>query len=419
MTNCKPGLILLAGGLGSRSKNPETPKILQEIAPGVTLLDLHLKHEHLFSEIHFLLGFGFDKIVNWIEFHYAHLKTKIFLHVEESKLGTAGAIKQVDWNHFKADRYHVTLGDILTNCNYEKLDSLWVESKALGYVAVHPNLHPKDSDRVLLSDSGTVIKLISKGTQESSPNRAVAGVFGFYKNCFSEIPDGDTDISLDFLPVLIKDLKLIGINSRDYFRDVGTPERLARGQSDYRNGSFTRRSRRCTKALFIDRDGTIIPDIPRGRSKIIDSEIDSQLLRCIITCNELGVPVFMVTNQPAIAKGWLSENEVKFVHQEMEIILSSWGAFIDEISFCPHHPEKGFLDEIIELKVACTCRKPEIGQYEKIAQYFDINLEGSLFVGDSLTDEMAAKRLNARFLKWEIGYNSNPIDLLKAEIEKL
>lgn len=419
MIDGNPGLILLAGGLGSRSRNPEIPKILQEIAPGVTLLDLHLKHEHLFSEIHFLLGFGSQKIVNWIDSNYDHLKLKIFLHVEEKKLGTAGAIKQVDWSQFKANRYHVALGDILTNCNYEKLDSTWVESKALAYVAVHPNLHPNDSDRVLLSNSGTVLKLISKGTKESSPNRAVAGVFGFFKSCFTEIPEGDADISLDFLPVLIKDVNLIGINSRDYFRDVGTPERLARGQSDYRSGTFARRSQRCMKALFIDRDGTLIPDIPKGRSKIISSDIDSDLLRCIINCNELGVPVFMVTNQPAIAKGWLSESDVKSVHQEMEIILSTQGAFIDEISFCPHHPESGFIDEVIGLKVVCSCRKPETGQYEKIAHSFDIDLEGSLYVGDSLTDEIAAKQLNGRFLKWEIGCKSNPIDLLNAEIEKL
>jgi histidinol phosphatase-like enzyme len=224
---------------------------------------------------------------------------------------------------------------------------------------------------------------------------------------------------MDFLPVVIRDKKLIGINSRDYFRDVGTPERLTRGQSDYENGSFTRRSRRYAKALFIDRDGTVIPDIARGRSQIIESEIDSDLVQCIIRCNQLGVPVFMVTNQPAVAKGWLSENEVNFVHQEMEMILSNQGAFIDEISFCPHHPEKGFLNEIMELKFACRCRKPEVGQYEKIAQFFDICLEESIYIGDSQADEIAARRLNGKFFKWEVGQKTNPIELLEAEIEAL
>ena len=69
----------------------------------------------------------------------------------------------------------------------------------------------------------------------------------------------------------------------------------------------------------------------------------------------------LVTNQPAIAKGWLSESGLRRIHDQLETLLGAEHAYLDRIYYCPHHPEKGFEGEVTEYKIACECRKPSPG----------------------------------------------------------
>ena len=68
------------------------------------------------------------------------------------------------------------------------------------------------------------------------------------------------------------------------------------------------------------------------------------------------------------------------------------GAYVDNIFYCPHHPDKGYAGEVEALKFDCECRKPKIGLFESAAQYMPVDKDNSWMVGDNLTDVIAGNR---------------------------
>ena len=115
----------------------------------------------------------------------------------------------------------------------------------------------------------------------------------------------------------------------------------------------------------------------------------------------------IVTNQPSIAKGFISFNELENIHSKLDYQLSKNNLFIDDIFFCPHHPEKGFEGELKELKIDCNCRKPNSGMIEKAVKHYNIDVEGSWLIGDRYTDIKAAQNVNVKTILIERGHNGN------------
>jgi len=93
-----------------------------------------------------------------------------------------------------------------------------------------------------------------------------------------------------------------------------------------------------------------------------------------------------VTNQPGIAKGFTSEQELQRIHARLETLLGAEGAYLDRIYYCPHHPQKGFPGERPELKIGCGCRKPAAGMLHAAAEELNIDLARSFIVGDRTAD---------------------------------
>ena len=99
----------------------------------------------------------------------------------------------------------------------------------------------------------------------------------------------------------------------------------------------------------------------------------------------------VITNQPGIAKGFFTKEELNEVHKELETQISnSNGSFFDDIYFCPHHPESGFDGEIQHLKVNCQCRKPNPGMILDASIKHNIDLHKSYLIGDRMSDVNAA-----------------------------
>ena len=87
-----------------------------------------------------------------------------------------------------------------------------------------------------------------------------------------------------------------------------------------------------------------------------------------------------------VARGMCEIADVEHIHRKMEVLLGRQGAYIDDIIFCPHHPDKGYPDENPKYKVSCTCRKPDIGMIMRMVQKHNIDLSESYFIGDSTVD---------------------------------
>ena len=106
----------------------------------------------------------------------------------------------------------------------------------------------------------------------------------------------------------------------------------------------------------------------------------------IKTINKSGYLAIVITNQPVIARGDCTFEELQTVHDKMETELGKVGAFVDAIYVCPHHTDKGFEGERPEYKCNCNCRKPKPGLLLQAAKDFNIDLSESYMIGDSLRD---------------------------------
>jgi len=158
-----------------------------------------------------------------------------------------------------------------------------------------------------------------------------------------------------------------------------------------------------TKAVFLDRDGVINEEVDQ-LSRIQDFKLYAFAATAIKKIHNAGYLVIVVTNQPMIAKGFILEKDVIEIHRRMQATLQREGAVINAIYYCPHHPEKGFVGEVPELKIVCNCRKPGIGMIQKAVEDFNIDLKKSFFIGDSSTDAKTAENAGIAFIGVKTGY---------------
>ena len=120
---------------------------------------------------------------------------------------------------------------------------------------------------------------------------------------------------------------------------MGTPERLTEVERDVKTGivSALNKSKR-KKAVFLDRDGTI--NVHKG---FITTPDDIELLpfsaEAITEFRRMGYLVIVITNQPVIARGECTKEELHTIHNRLEYLLGEKAAFVDDIYYCPHHPE--------------------------------------------------------------------------------
>lgn len=105
--------------------------------------------------------------------------------------------------------------------------------------------------------------------------------------------------------------------------------------------------------------------------------------------NASGYLAIVVTNQPVIARGEVTFQELEEIHNKMETLLGKEGAYLDAIYYCPHHPHKGYEGERPELKIECDCRKPKPGMLLKAAEDYNIDLSQSWMIGDGENDVKA------------------------------
>lgn len=140
------------------------------------------------------------------------------------------------------------------------------------------------------------------------------------------------------------------------------------------------------KAVFLDRDGTIIEDIGYlnhpGEIKFIPGAIEA-----IKSLNQAGYKVVVITNQAGVARGLITEDMLQTIDKTLHKWILSGGAQLDGLYYCPHHPEHG----VYPYKQVCECRKPHPGLIKRAKRDLDIDLSASYMIGDKATDIEAGK----------------------------
>lgn len=126
------------------------------------------------------------------------------------------------------------------------------------------------------------------------------------------------------------------------------------------------------RAAFLDRDGTLIEDASyladADRVRLLPGAVEA-----VRTLNDRGILTVVITNQSGIAQGLLTEAQYEATRDRLDQLMKAGGARIDDTFHCPHYPS---------VNGPCECRKPGTLLYRQAAQRFDIDLTGSLYVGD-------------------------------------
>lgn len=139
------------------------------------------------------------------------------------------------------------------------------------------------------------------------------------------------------------------------------------------------------RAFFLDRDGTL--NVHKGYIKHAEEiELCPGVTEAVRMINESGYLAVIISNQAVIARGEASFAEVDRMMERVEMLLEEGGAHIDDYFYCPHHPDRGFPGEVAELKIECSCRKPQPGLLYQAAKKYNIDLSKSYMIGDSFRD---------------------------------
>ncbi len=379
--------VILAGGKGTRLAQALGMDIPKPMAPvlGVPLLQrtVELLRDQGIDDILLLVHHRADVVCE----HFgdgSRFGVRIRCIEETVPRGTAGAL--VDALPHLDDEFLVLYGDTLVDLDFRRMLAFHAAKQADLTLFAHPNDHPHDSDLVEVDRDWHVTAVHPYPHPEGSEysNLVNAALYVMRRDLLAgQWPDGIIDIAKHAIPRWLAEGKRIFAYRGDgYIKDMGTPGRLAKVETDLQNGTVARKSGRNPRtAVFLDRDGTL--NVEKGHiARPDDLELFPGTGAAIRQLNRAGLPAIVITNQPVIARGEATFEDVEAIHRRLESLLAKDGAFVDAIFYCPHHPDKGFEGERPELKIKCDCRKPAPGLIDQACRLFRIDRANSWLIGD-------------------------------------
>lgn len=416
--------VISAGGKGTRISSiaDDIPKPMIRIG-GVPVL------EH---ELISLRKQGFENITITVG-HLGHVIMDYFgdgrrwgVHItyfeEEAPLGTAGALYYL--KDSLTEDFLLLNGDSIMDVDFDRMISFHKKHGADVTLLTHPNAHPYDSALIVADQqTGRVREWLNKEDPRTVyKNRVNAGVHIISPDVLKKMTPGKADLDRDLLKPLVKSGNVFAYDSPEYIKDMGTPERYKAVCEDFLSGMVNAKNlRNPQKAVFLDRDGTL--NVHKGFIiKQEEIELIDGAAEAVKAINESGYLAIVVSNQPVIARGSCTFEQLEEINNRLETELGLRGAYLDDILCCPHHPDRGFEGERPEFKISCSCRKPEPGLLLKAAARYHIALSESYMVGDSWRDMQAGIRAGCTSIyvgNEDIEEQCEKFDTLAAFVDKM
>lgn len=403
--------ILMAGGRGTRIAElfPNIPKPMIPV-DGMPILEREIRSlaSQGFKDIILTVGYLADKIISYFG-DGRQLGVNIDYFIEDTPLGNAGALFRMK-DKIGAEPFLLLNADAAFDVDFNRMVALHNNHGGLVTIFTHPNSHPYDSGLIIADENGSVEKWLAKEDERPQwyANRVNAGLHVIDPKVLdlslqkmdvdtkNNLPKGKVDLDRQILKPLCGTGSMFCYDSPEYVKDIGTPERFHQVEKDYKNGVVQAKNlNNKQKAIFLDRDGTINKYVGFLRN-IDDFELIAGVAEAIKLINQSGYLAIVVTNQPVIARGEVTWEELNEIHKKMATLLGNEGAYTDGLYICPHHPDKGFEGEIPEYKFDCDCRKPKPGLLMQAAKDFNINLSESYMIGDSHRDIEAGHNAGVR-----------------------
>ncbi len=388
--------VIQAGGKGTRLRrltHDEIPKPLLALN-GKPMIQWQIENLKKYGVTEFIIIIGYlgDRIREYFQ-DGQNLGVHIRYIAEEQPLGSAGALYFVkEW--IGSRNFFVIFGDVMFDMDAVRMIHFHEEKNALATLLVHPNSHPQDSDLVVLDGENRIIGFDSKQNVREYwyDNCVNAGIYILSGEILKHITEAvRLDLEKDVLFPAIDTGRIFGYRTTEYVKDVGTAERFIAAEKEQREGLWQNRNlSRLQKCIFLDRDGTV----NRYHGLISREEfleLEDYAAEAIRRINASGYLAIVVTNQPVVARGLCSIEDIQRIHRKLSVLLGRQGAYLDDIIFCPHHPDKGYPEENPLYKIVCNCRKPATGMIDAMVNKYHIDREDSFMIGDSTLDIQTGK----------------------------
>lgn len=403
---------IMAGGKGTRLNsitNDEIPKCMVTVA-NKTIIERQIEFlkSNGIIDITIIVGHLKDKIVDFIG-DGRQLGVNVKYIKEEKPLGTGGGLFFV--KNLVKDDFLLLFGDLILDIDIKRFYEYHKKNNSVLTIIGHPSSHPYDSDLIIRNKEGLFISFDSKSSERNYfyENVSNAGVYLFNPKALSIINEPQKlDLEKFIIPLIKNEFQNVYVyETSEYIKDVGTVDRIIQAGKDLVSGIVEQGNlKNKQKAIFVDRDGTInkFKGFINNANEI---ELIDGVSEAIKWFNNNGYLVIVVTNQPVIARGECSFEEVDNMHKKIEVLLGLSGSYVNEIIYCPHHPDCGYDGEVKELKIECSCRKPKTGMIDYMVKKYNIDLTKSWLIGDSSVDIQTAYNAKLKSILVKTGLNNN------------
>lgn len=398
--------VIMAGGKGTRLQSvaADIPKPMFPIL-GKSILEYQIESlkKSGINEITLIVGHLKEQIISRFG-DGARDGVRITYIQENEPLGTAGALYYLKG---KMDEDFVLLyGDLILDVDFSRFMAFHKKHQSAITLFCHPNAHPYDSDVMVTDGENRIVGILNKKEKRDGAyhNFVNAGAYCVSPSVMNDMQQPcRLDMEKDVVASQIRRAKAYAYRSTEYVKDMGTPDRLAAVTEDIRSGIVSGRNlKQKQKAVFLDRDGTI----NRYVGYLTKKEqffLLPNAAQAIARINASPYLAIVITNQPVVARGECSFEELEEIHMTMETQLGEQGAYLDDLFFCPHHPDSGYEGERPELKFDCACRKPKTGLIDQAAERYHIDLAESWFIGDSTMDIQTGKNAGTKTVLLKTG----------------
>ena len=372
---------ILVGGKGSRLGNitKSTPKPLLKIN-NIRFLDLVISNlsKYNLHNIYLLCSYKRKKFFKL--YHKKKINNSLICCIDEGKFkGTGGALYKLK-KKVKKD-FILLNGDTFFDINFNEFMKIKLREK-IALIALTKNINYKNNKKInnISLNKDRTIRSSSTGS-----NLMNGGIYYFNKSIFNYVHNQYSSLENDIIEKLITKKKIIGKFFPDRFIDIGEQKKL-----NYliKNFSFLKQ-----KVVFLDRDGVINKEVgyvTNYKQFIFLPGVK----KSIKYLNDKKYLVIIITNQSAVGRSLIDENDLVKIHLNMKKELYDYnGSIVNDIFYSPYYK----YSKNKQYRKNKNDRKPFPGMIIKAINKWNINIKNSIFIGDKLTDKFASNKCGIKF----------------------
>lgn len=363
--------VILAGGLGRRLApfTDENPKPMYPIH-GIPFIEYLVRQVKGFGigEIVFLLGYKAEKIMDYLG-DGSRFGLEIKYLVTSVEYETGSRLRDAD--PYLRQEFLLMYCDNICPVDFQRLQQDYMGNHARIQLSVYANQDNYTKSNLRIKGNGC-IELYDKKRMSSDLQGVDIGYAIVSRECLDMLPEGNCNFEAAVYPQVVAEGRLYATVTHHRYYSIGSWERI----------KLTKEFLRPRKVVFLDRDGTINARPPKACYVERPEEFIwlEGAIEAVKLLKEHDYEIYLVSNQPGVARGNLTMEMLDKIHEKMQDDLSKAGACIDGIYCCVHNWDDG-----------CFCRKPKPGLFYQAQKKHSLNLHRCVMIGDDKRDMEAAQ----------------------------